>query len=391
MSTYNLRSKSKAKKEEILLPKDPPPYGFTLNPPEYSSRATTPAPSYVSDPPDYTSRNITPIQEELTKEQILREVYFNPASKASFSGAKKIYKVVQDYKKGGIIDKTIKITNNDIKKFLEEQSTYQIHKREVKKFSRRKTMVSYVDQQWQADLVDMQKYKKDNNDYKYILTVIDLFSRYAWAKPLKSKRGEGVKEAFIVINNKYKVSPTKIQFDDGKEFYNKPFKDLLKSWEIEFFSSKSVKKAAVVERFNRTLKTRMWKYFTQNETFKWIDILPYLVKTYNQSYHSSIGMKPLEARKKENAGKVWEMLYAKDLEKNYGKAKYKQNDYVRISKFKKTFTKGYEAHFTEEIFRIERLVYTHPIVYKLVDLNNEDIDGYFYEQELSHVPNFIPS
>jgi IS30 family transposase len=117
-------------------------------------------------------------------------------------------------------------------------------------------MVSYIDQQWQADLVDMQKFEKNNNHYKYILTVIDIFSRFAWVKPLKSKRGDEVTDVFTKIFKKNK--PVNIQFDDGKEFYNKHFKELLEKNNIEWFSTYSDKKAAVVERFNITLKEKVF-------------------------------------------------------------------------------------------------------------------------------------
>ena len=136
------------------------------------------------------------------------------------------------------------IKYRELKEFIENLPTFQLHKPLTEKITFRKTMVSYTDQQWQADLVDMQTFEKENKGYRYILTVIDIFSRYAWALPIKSKRREDVRDAFKLIFKEAK--PEKIQFDDGKEFYNKLFKELLEANEIEWFSTFSDKKATVV-------------------------------------------------------------------------------------------------------------------------------------------------
>ena len=313
----------------------------------------------------------------MKKEQYLRELYYSPESPVAFSNIRNIWMKIKEEKK--------KIKYNELKQFLLEQPTYTKHKKAVEKFVRRKVMVSYIDQQWQADLIDMQKLEKYNKGYKWILTVIDIFSRYVWAFPLKSKTGEGVAEAFKKIFEE--SMPEKIQFDEGREFYNKLFKTLLEENEIEYFSSKSDKKASIVERFNKTLKTRMWKYFEEEGTYKWFDVLDDLVKGYNNSFHSSISMKPIEARDPENSEIVWFNLYGPFVMSEFGVPKFKVGDHVRIVKYKYTFSRGYGANFTEELFKIKQIIYTKPIVYKLEDLKGEEIEGYFYEEELSFVPN----
>jgi len=310
-------------------------------------------------------------------EQYLRDLYYNPESPVSYSSLRNIWRQVKEDKKH--------IKHKKVKEFLQNQPTYQLHKTSVKKFPFRKTMASYVDQQWQADLVDMQAYQKDNKGYRFILTVIDILSRYAWAKPLKSKRGDEVKDAFEDIFKE--AMPEKIQFDEGTEFYNRHLKELLEQNSIEWFSTKSDKKAALVERLNLTLKKRMWKYFTAKETHKWDDVLDDFVKDYNHSYHSGVGMKPVEARKEENEGDAWYNLYGVHLVTTFGEPKYKVGDSVRIAKYKSVFAKGYLPNYTEEVFKVKQTIFTQPIVYKLEDYQNEDIEGYFYEEELSYVPN----
>jgi len=314
----------------------------------------------------------------MKNEQYLRDIYYNPESSVSYSNINQLWnKIKEDHKKN--------IKYKELKQFLLEQPTYTIHKKLDKKYTTRKVMVSYVDQQWQADLIDMKSLEQYNKGYFWIINVIDILSRYAWSIAIKRKTGVEVTNAFKIIFKE--AIPEKIQFDEGTEFYNKDLKKLLSENDIEYFSTHSEKKASVVERFNRTLKTRMWKYFTANETYKYIDILDDLVKGYNNSKHSSIGMKPINARKEINEEIVWNNLYGAFVTHDFGEPKFKVGQNVRISKYRKTFAKGYTPNFTEELFKIKKVILTKPFVYKLVDLKDEEILGYFYEEELSLVVN----
>ena len=141
-------------------------------------------------------------------------------------------------------------------------------------------------------------------------------------------------------------------------------------------------KAVVIERFNRTFKNKMYKQFTVQANTQYLDMLPKLVKEYNNTKHSSIKMTPTEASKKKNQGIVYFNLYG-DMEQVSSKPKFKIGDNVRISKYKrKVFDKGYTPNWSEEIFKIDEIQHTNPITYKLKDLNNEEIQGSFYEPEL---------
>ncbi|KAL9950244.1 hypothetical protein ACROYT_G042717 [Oculina patagonica] len=143
-----------------------------------------------------------------------------------------------------------------------------------------------------------------------------------------------------------------------------------------------VGKAVVIERFNRTLKNKMYKQFTIQGNTQYLEMLPILVKEYNNTKHSSIKMTPTEASKEKNQGIVYLNLYG-DMEPLSAKPKFKVGDKVRISKYKrKVFDKGYTPNWSEEIFIVDKIQYTNPITYKLKDLNNEEIQGSFYESEL---------
>ena len=177
--------------------------------------------------------------------------------------------------------------------------------------------------------------------------------------------------------------PNVAQFDEGKEFYNVGVRDLLKSHNVDYFSTKSDKKAAIVERFNRTLKTMMWKYFYSKGTYNWIDVLDELTKNYNNTKHSSIHMKPKDVNK-TNENMVWITLYGHAMGE-LPLPKFRIENTVRVSKYKSIFAKGYEANFTEKIFKISKVFRGDPNMYEIEDHEGDPIIGKFYEEKLSVV------
>ena len=221
----------------------------------------------------------------------------------------------------------------------------------------------------------MTAFSKFNQGFRYLLLVIDIFSKYGWIIPLKNKEGKTVALALKTIFKERK--PEKMWVDKGKEFYNKDVKSL-----IELYSTENKEKSNVVERWIRMMKEKMWKYFTDNNTNVYIDILPDLVKDYNNTKHSSIKMTPGEASEKKNELTVWRNLYPNRLDILDINPKFSVADNVRISKKKALFEKGYTTRWTEEIFTITKLKRTSPITYKIADLNGKEIDGTFYEPEL---------
>tara|TARA_Y100001956_G_scaffold46976_1_gene45610 strand:+ start:327 stop:1214 length:888 start_codon:yes stop_codon:yes gene_type:complete len=249
----------------------------------------------------------------------------------------------------------------------------------------------------------MQAFSKENKGIKYLLTVIDIFSKYAWAVPLKNKTGESVTDAFnkIVsgkalnpeggvsgkalnpeggVSSKERI-PQNLWVDEGKEFYNKTFQSFLNKNKINMYHTFNQGKAVVIERFNRSLKRIMWKYFTANNTYTYLNDLQSMVDKYNNTKHSSIKMTPNQASKQPNKGAVYFNLYG-DLKVSKSKPKFKIGDRVRLSKIKRHFEKGYTPNWTEEIFIIDGIQNTNPITYTIRDLNNELVQGSFYEQEL---------
>ena len=221
----------------------------------------------------------------------------------------------------------------------------------------------------------MSALSKENEGYRFLLLVIDTFSKYGYLIPLKDKKGETVADALKDIFKKRK--PEKLWTDKGREFYNKDVKDL-----VELYSTENEEKSSIAERWVRTIKEKMWKYFTDNNTYKYIDALPDLVEDYNNTVHSSTKLTPKEASKKKNELTVWRNLYPDRYKKYNITPKFSVGDEVRITKKKKVFEKGYTTRWTEEIFTITEIQNTNPVTYKLADLQGEEIKGTFYEPEL---------
>lgn len=169
----------------------------------------------------------------------------------------------------------------------------------------------------------------------------------------------------------------------GKEFLGKEFQGVLKKHGIYYFVSRSDNKCPFVERWNRTLKTRMWRYFTHKNTFRYIDVLDKLVNAYNHSYHRIIQCKPVDVTKETEAAiqerlRKWQKRPQKPFKFNVG-------DKVRLSKSKGVFEKGYLANYTREIFEITFRMRKPLPVYRVKDANGVPVKGYFYEQQLQHV------
>ena len=228
------------------------------------------------------------------------------------------------------LSNTTGLPQNEVKNFLRSHEAYTLHAPARKRFARNYYKASKVDDTWQADLCDMRHLVKDNDGYNYLLTVVDVLSKYAWAVPLKSKTAESVKNAFAEIMQERK--PKNLMTDKGKEFVNAVVQKFLKDNGIHFYTSNNPDiKAGIAERFNRTLKTRMWKYFTHMKTRKYIDVLPNFLYAYNHARHSSIKMTPTQAL--DNEREARRNLYA-------GKPKEQQapklavGDHVRISREK---------------------------------------------------------
>jgi len=325
-------------------------------------------------------RSQYPTGQKMKNEELLKSVYYDPSNAASFSSAKALFEAVKS--KG--------ISLSDVKKWLSTQATYTLHKPRRKTFMRNPVVVSNIDQQWQADLVDMQKLSVHNQGFKYLVTVIDIFSKYAFVFPVKSKSADELVSVFEKI---FKTrQPNVLQTDQGLEFDNSKLKALLKKRRIQYFTTRNTEtKCVIVERFNRTLRSRMFKYFTANGTRKYTKVLPDLVKAYNNSIHRSTGMRPSDIRD-EHRKIIFKKLYGFASEREmllaqaHKKSNLKVGEQVRIQYQNEPFQKGYYPQWTDEVFSINNVAKDNKKPqYKLKDYHGEEIEGRFYPEEVQKV------
>lgn len=267
---------------------------------------------------------------------------------------------------------------------IKEDVVNELHKPARIHFKRRRVIVKGLNDLLQADLVEMIPYAKINKDYKYILVVINVFSKFVWCEPVKNKSGKEVTKAMEKILSQMKVTVKNLHTDMGTEFYNKDFKQLLEKWKINHYSTYSNLKASIVERVNRTLKHQMWKQFSLQGNYKWLHILQTIVTTYNNTKHRTTGMKPSAVKKKDEKY-LLEHAYNHLKTIDPRKQKFKEGDYVRISKYREAFSKGYTPNWSNEVFKIRKVHQTNPTTYYLEDQEGSEIKGGFYEQELQKV------
>ena len=254
-----------------------------------------------------------------------------------------------------------------------EQVAEELHKPVPKKFKRRKVYARFKDNIWAADLAEMESLSSKNKNVKYLLCVIDVFTKYAWVKPLKVKKGKTVLNAFMEIVNESNRKPNKLWVDQGREFYNKLMQEWLDNNDILMYSTHNEGKSVIAERFIKTLKSKIYKKMTANNNKSYLPYWNKLVDLYNNTYHHFINKRPINADYS---------AFTENIETSPKAPKFKVNDRVRITTHKNIFSKGYTENSSREIFIIDIVLKTNPWTYKLKNLNGEKIIGSFYEKEL---------
>ena len=300
--------------------------------------------------------------------------YFNTKSPVAFTSPLALYREAKKHYPS--------LTFRQVKTWLRSKDTYTLHKPFRYNLQKNRVIVTEIDSQWQADLVDISSLARFNKRYKFLITCIDVFSKFAWVVPRKKKSGKTLVNGFQSILDTGR-SPEKLQTDKGTEFLNRNFQSFLKENSIHFFTTNSELKASVVERFNRTLKTRVWKYFTEKNARVYIDILQDIVQGYNNSYHRSIGQAP-DSVSLLNVDQVRRKFYGKSWTKPRRELKFKLGDQVRISK--SYFQEGLFSLVDSRNFHCDQDHHPRvPPVYRLQVYAEDEIEGVFYAEELQKV------
>ena len=271
----------------------------------------------------------------------LGNVYYDPKHPAGFGSVAKLVKASKNRKRV-------------LEEWLSSQNTYTLHKQVRKRFPRNPYTVTNIDDVWEMDLGDISSLAKYNDKYKYLLNVIDVFSRYARNVHLKDKTAPSITSALKSLSQNWKQIT--IQSDKATEFVNATVLQYLKRQGLSFHLTQNPDiKCVVIEGFNISLKTRIYKYFTKNNIYRYLDVINKLLTGYNNSVHSTIGMPPTKLNP-SNIYSVWKRMNSLWTKIPRGRVKYKVGDSVRKPKEKVKFAKGYEQRFSTEIFRVVKVI-----------------------------------
>jgi hypothetical protein len=236
-----------------------------------------------------------------------------------------------------------------------------------------------------GDLIEYTQadFKHANKGYSYVLVIIDIFSKMAYARPVKKKDKFSVSLALDSILQQLDHYPNTLITDEGLEFYNSYVQEVLDKYAIHHYSIKTKMKASVVERFIRTLKSKLEKYFVENKTKNWSSILQQFIQNYNKTPHRSIGMAPSKVND-TNTSKVFNKLFP-DIHLA-ARPRLKIGDIVRILKEKTIFEKGYKQSWSDQCFKVKSVKQAAGRVWYIIsDLSGKALSGIKYYWELNLV------
>lgn len=318
-------------------------------------------------------------------EDYLKQVYNDPVNAGSFSGPDKLYRYVRNQGK-------YVLSKYKIRKWLQRQEAYSLQRGVRRHFKRNRVVALGIDDQWDVDLMDMSKYAKQNDGVAFVLIVIDIFSKFLWMRPLKDKPGQSVTSAFENILRDGR-RPTRIRTDKGQEFRARVFNAFLNTRSIEhLYAQNTETKANYAERVIKTIKAKVYRYITYQQSYRYVDHLQDFAANYNATYHRTIGIPPDKVTKAKETDVWWRMYWPKKTpviskpKRVRRPFRFKVGDRVRISHLRNIFTREYDEKWSGEIFVVsERRLRGGLPVYRLKDYLNDEIKGTFYQAELQKV------
>ena len=286
-------------------------------------------------------------ENQSDKDKILSSLFYDISHPVGYGSLSKIYRYLKNNNKY----QKYKFTKKYLTDWLSKQEVYGVYRPARRKFNRPYVLSFYQDYLWDLDTASMTKYKEYNDGYSYFAVFIDIFTRYLYTYPLKTLTGEEMVQTMKVIFTN--ASPTNARCDMGSEYVSYKVQNYLKELKIKQIFTKYETKANYAERVIRTLKLKLVKYMSHNETFKWINVLDKATSSYNMSYHRSIGMTPTEAQTADKY-KLWKKQYDGKSKNTVKKVRYRYNlgDRVRISYLKGTFDREYSEKWSTEIYAV---------------------------------------
>ena len=324
-------------------------------------------------------RTLSKPSDDAALDSYLKSLYYDTKNAAAFGAASTLYNAVR-------AERRYHIPLTRIKEWLRKQKAYAFYRKAKKRFARERVVVSQKNQQWDCDSLSMLFYKKENEEYGYILVCIDIFTRFLYTRPLKTLRAAEAKEAFEDIL-KSSGKPKSIRTDRGGEFLGSAMKKFLLDNRIKHILTNNELKSSYAERVNRTLRSRIARLIRGKNNFNWIDYLQDLTNAYNNNIHRSIRATPADALHNIPSSELWRRQYLTSSPLVTGKFNTEFSlavgDRVRASYLTGPFHRNHDENWTKEIF-----IVTHRRLnqgfqkYRVKEMNNTPVEGEFYQEEL---------
>ena len=311
----------------------------------------------------------------------LKQVYYDVSNPSGFSSIRKLYDTVKS--------EYSDLTLSYVRDWLSGQKPYSLLKPVKNRFKRNRVLVASVNEEFQADLLDVRNLSSSNKNIRFLLTVIDVLSKYAYAIPLKRKTANEVRNGFEKIFNER--VPAIIQTDDGNEFKGS-VQILFDEYNILHVVANDTRiKCSIAERFNKTLRLKIAKYLLSTSKRSYINVLDKIVETYNKTVHSQIRMRPIDVTI-ENQQKAFDNLYGGNtyremlLEAYRKKSNLQVNDFVRLKTDKKTFGRGYQNNWSTQLYRISFIFKTgQKLMYAISDAIGNVMTRKYYTEDLQKI------
>jgi hypothetical protein len=271
-----------------------------------------------------------------------------------------------------------------VREYLEGQRTYTLHKPRRVRYQRQRTVPKGYFTDFQVDLADFQKLAKFNAQFKYLLVGVEVLSRQVYAVPVKTKKSADMKQAFNIMFSQLPALPWSVMSDRGMEFDSREMKDYFTSKDVAKHSAVNVEtKASMAERMIRTLKNRLYRYFTERRTLRWVEAVPKITEAVNNSVNRITGLRPSQVNF-QNASEVWDRLYSDAYPRTPQPSGVKKGDTVRVARSADAFRKGYLPTFSNLAYTVRDVKRTRPITYTLEDPETgRDFVKRYYKEELS--------
>ena len=282
-----------------------------------------------------------------------------------------------------------KIKLKEIKNFLESSESYSLlkHEQAVKIFN--KTITFHWRDVLQVDLFYIDRLKDENDGVRFILTGVDVFTRFGFCEPLINKSAREVTNKLEIIFNRLGVLPKVVCSDKGSEFKNQYTETFLKKHKIKIFYAQTDPKAACVERLQKTFQLLIYKYLVEKETYRYIDVLQQLMRNYNETPHSFLeNLSPALAENPENWDRVssaHSKHYARLRTKKI-KPCFKIGDIVRVSLIKSKFRRAYDISHSYQRYIVHEIDKKHLVpLFILKNENDQILTGKFYGSQLQKI------